>query len=220
MGKQRITDKVIRPLNLTSITPAATLSSIGGAGVLPIGSYKGVPAFWDLDKAVNQPLVEAEKCHILGLLDGRLEGYDLKTLTTIVGATSPVGTALVGTLTVPAGAVWFINAVVTTINATGAKNGLIGSWKCSLWPDNATPVSLLGQSIDAGITVATTKTTTTTYEFGPNPVTNAVTVKPALLRLPAGASISLTMVTTTDQVDVAAASTLKVYGYVGKLLVS
>jgi hypothetical protein len=223
MGKQNPVDKTIRPLStITNITPISTVGNLNSSGVLPIGVYKGTPAFWDLDKAVNQPLVAAEIAHILGILDGRKEGYDLKTLTTVVGATSPIGTKLTGTLVVPAGLVFFLTGVKTVVDASAAKNGLTANWKCSLWPDNAVVASALGQSfwaIDL-VQAAGDPATTTFDEFGPLALAWKETNKHPVLRVPAGASISFCLETTDDEVDVAAASTLQLYGTVGKLLVA
>jgi len=78
MGKQKIVDKTITPLQaLTSVTPLTATEgrTRGSLGILPIGVYKGEAAFIDLDKLANQPLVEAEQLHILGILDGREEEW-------------------------------------------------------------------------------------------------------------------------------------------------
>lgn len=217
-----IRDKAGRmtPLSLANVAPADITSS--KPGVVPIGYYRGGVAFWDLDLAVKQPLVNAELAHILGILDGREEGYDLKTLTTVVGATSPIGTVLTGTLTVPAGQVWYLNAVRTTLNTTGAANGLVGNWRCSLWTDRATVPSASGQSFHpaAGLVRAAGGSTVFLDEFGQIATLWVVTNKPSMLRLPAGTVITFTMTTTTAQVDVAAASTLELFGFIGKPLVA
>ena len=207
----------IKALQAGSITTAQAQQMF--TGVLPIGDYKGVAAILNLDLLVKQPLVNAEQQHILGILDGREEDYDLKTLTTVVN--SAIGTALTGTLTVPTGEVWFINAVETVVNATGAANGLVGNWLCSLWPDRAATPSEAGQSFHpaAGLVAAAGATLTTLDEFGPIATAWLITNKVPLLRLPAGAIITFTLVTATAEVDVAAASTLKLYGAVAKPLV-
>ena len=226
MGKDRIADKAISPQEVVKALMAGSITIAQAQamynGVLPIGDYKGAAAILDLDALVKQPLVLAEQQHILGILDGREEDYDLKTLTTIVGATSPIGTLLTGSLTVPAGEVWFINAVQTYVNCTGAANGLVGNWRCSLWPDRAITPSEAGQSFHpaAGLVAAAGATLTTLDEFGPIATAWVITNKVPLLRLPSGATITFTLVTTTAQVDVAAASTLQLYGSVGKQLVA
>jgi len=223
MGKQKVVDKSIHPLTtITSITPAGVIPDITQAGVIPVGNYKGVPAFWDLDKANNQPLVNAELAHILGILDGREEGYDLRTLTTVVGVTSPIGTILSGTLVVPAGEVWYINAVETNVNAVGAANGLVGNWRCSLWTDRAAAPNAGGQSFHpvAGLPAAAGALTTTIDEFGAIAPLLVLTNKIPLLRIPAGGILTFTLVTVTAQVDVAVASTIQLFGSVGKVLVA
>jgi hypothetical protein len=227
MGERRVVpgDKTISPLqtayNLTPLT-ATQGRAASSLGVVPIGYYKGAAAFFDLDKMVNHPLVNAELAHILGILDGREEGYDLRTLTTVVGDTSPVGTILSGTLTVPAGQVWYINAVQSILNTTGAANGLVGNWRCSLWTDRATVPNPAGQSFypATGLVRAPGGTTTWLAEFGPIATAWLITNKVPLLRLPAGTILTFVLVTTTAQVDVAAASTLALFGAVGKQLVA
>ena len=52
------------------------------------------------------------------------------------------------TLIVPSGQVWYINAVRTVLNTTGAAQGLVGNWRCSLWPDREPlPKKLVNHSI-------------------------------------------------------------------------
>ncbi|MBA7506500.1 hypothetical protein ES706_05191 [subsurface metagenome] len=225
MGKERVVNKavsqqdVVRALMAGDITFAQAQAMYNG--VIPIGDYLGAAAALDIDLLVKQPLVHAELQHILGILDGREEGYDLVTLTTVVGATSPIGTVLTGTLTVPAGEVWFINAVQTVVNAVGAANGLVGNWRCSLWTDRAVTPAPAGQAFHpaAGLVAAAGATLTTLDEFGPIATAWLITNKVPLLRLPGGAVITFTLVTTTAQVDVATASTLGLYGAIGKPLV-
>lgn len=211
---------IIRSLGIANKTPADVISA--GHANLPVGYYRGGLAFWDLDKQVNQPLVNVEQSHILGILDGREEGYDLRTLLTVVGATSPIGTALAGTLVVPAGQVWYINAVQIVLDTTAAADGLVGNWRCSLWTDRAVTPDIRGQSFHpaAGLVRAAGGSTTWTDEFGPIATAWLVTNKVPLLRLPTGTVITFTAVTTTAQVDVATSSTLKLFGFVGKQLVS
>lgn len=223
MGRESLVNKAIDPIKALQSGGLTTVQAQQMYnGVMPIGTYKGVASILDLDLLVKQPLVSAEQQHILGILDGREEDHDLKTLTTVVGATSPIGTVLTGDLTVPAGEVWLINAIETYINCTGAANGLVGNWRCSLWTDRAITPSPAGQSFhpEAGLVAAAGATLTTLDEFGPIATAWVITNKVPLLRLPAGAVITFTLVTTTAEVDVATASTLKLYGSIGKSLVS
>jgi len=223
---RKLVDKTLSPAEIAKALQTGTITIAQAQamynGVIPIGDYKGIAAILDLDKLVVQPLVNAELAHILGILDGREENHDLLTLTTVVGAASPIGTVLSGSLTVPAGEVWFISAVETYVNCTGVANGLVGNWRCSLWPDRAATPSEAGQSFHpaAGLVVAAAATLTTLDEFGPIATAWVITNKVSLLRLPAGAVITFVLVTTTAEVDVAAASTLKLYGSVGKPLVT
>ncbi len=208
----------IRAMQAGNLTTAQAQQMFNG--VMPVGDYKGVASILDLDLLVKQPLVWPEQQHILGILDGREEDYDLKTLTTVVN--SAIGTALTGTLTVPAEEVWFINVVETIVNAVSAANGLVGNWHCSLWPDRAATPNPAGQSFHpvAGLVAAAGASLTTLDEFGPIATTWVITNKVPLLRLPAGTIITFSLVTTTAPVDVAAPSTLKLYGAVGKPLVA
>ena len=217
---RKLVDKTIDPikaLQAGNLTFAQAQQMYNG--VIPIGDYKGVAAALDLDLLVKQPLVSAEEKHILGILDGREEDYDLQTLTTVVAAA--IGTVITGTLTVPVGEVWFINAIETVVNAVGAANGLVGNWLCSLWPDRAATPNPAGQAFHpvAGLIAAAGAATTTLDEFGPIATAWVVTNKVPLLRLPAGTFITFALATTTAPVDVAASSTLKLYGSVGKALV-
>jgi hypothetical protein len=225
MGRQKLVDKTIvpqeegiMPQQLAGLTPGVALQQ--RLGFYPLGGYKGQSVFFDLDKLVNEPLVDAEMKHILGILDGREEDYDLQTLTPVVA--DPIGTAYSGSLTVPSGQVWYLNAVRTILNTTAAAQGLVGNWRCSLWPSRAaTPVEA-GQAFHpaAGLVQAAGGTTTWLDEFGPIATAWLITNKVPLLRLPAGAVITFTLVTTTAIVDLAVANTLQLYGFVGKKLVA
>ena len=225
MGRQKLVDKTITPQEagvmpqqLAGMTVAQALQN--RLGVYLLGGYKGQTTFVDFDKLVNEPLVDAEMKHILGILDGREEDYDLQTLTPAVG--DPIGTSLSGSLTVPAGQVWYINAIRTILNTTAAAQGLVGNWRCSLWADRAATPNEAGQSFHpvAGLVQAAAGTTTWLDEFGPIATAWQITNKVPLLRLPAGAVITFTLVTTTAIVDLAVANTLQLYGFIGKKLVA
>ncbi|MDD5703171.1 MAG: hypothetical protein PHU23_14125, partial [Dehalococcoidales bacterium] len=171
VGRQKLVDKTIKPLEvgaLQTVGPFTVTEALRQRlGVYLLGGYKGQTVFVDLDKLVNEPLVKAELEHILGILDGREEDYDLQTIIPAVG--DPIGTAYAQTLTVPSGQVWYINAVRTILNTTGAAQGLVGNWRCSLWPDRSATPNEAGQSFHpaAGLVQAPGGTTTWLDEFGP-----------------------------------------------------
>ncbi|GAI45194.1 unnamed protein product, partial [marine sediment metagenome] len=166
--------------------------------------YKGIAAILDLDLLVKQPLVEAERMHILGLLDGREGNYDSVSLTTVAGE---VATTRTGTLTVPTGEVWFINSVVTTIPAN-----CVGNWHCSLWTDRVA-ASVLGQPFHAAVLAPGEHRD----EFSTVGGVWLITNKGVELRLPAGAVITFVM--TSVPAVALVTGTLLLYGWVGKVLV-
>lgn len=215
-GKQRVVDKTIRPFTtLSTVSPMDVIKNALQSGVLPIGDYKGVPAFWDLDKAVIQPLVLAEQLHILGIIDGRTEDTDLQTQA--VTAAEAITTVHTATLTVPAAEVWFINAVENVIPASGGANIVTVNWRCSLWPDS---VSTAGQAFHVADVNLGVGGGTQWDEFGVIPLLWAATNKPVALRLPGGTILTFTF---TNTVAVAAATVnciSRIYGYKGKKLVS
>lgn len=213
MGRDRLVDKAIRPLTtITSLTPASVIADTSRAGTIPIGNYKGVPAFWDLDKANNQPLVLAEQLHILGNLDGQTEGTGLATIT--VGAVA-VGVVVSTTITVPAGQVWFINAVVGTCVAD-ASGTVLYNWRCSLFADVLLGNVLGGVYHTVGLA---TPLGPQNDEFSPIATVFNIANKPTLLRLPAGATIT-GQLTNTVAVATGVIGTMQLYGYLGKLLVA
>lgn len=214
MGRQNIIDKTIRPLTtITNITPAGVIADATRAGVIPVGNYKGVPAFWDLDKAVNQPLVLAEQLHILGNIDGA--GVNGLVAMTMV-ATSIAGTLVGGTITVPAGQVWFINAVVGTC-AADATGTIVYNWRCSLFADALANV-LGGVYHTAWLA---TPLAPQNDEFTTIAVVFNIANKPTLLRLPAGTTITGQLL---NAAGAAAATgvvgTMQLFGYIGKQLVA
>lgn len=222
MGKRRIVDKSVLPLSsVASVTPANFVigASNPAYGAVVLGDYKGAARFLDLDKLVNQPLAVVEQQHILGILDGREEDYDLQTLTNVNGAV--VGTVYSAALTVPAGEVWYINAVIVVLDTTASAHGLTGNWHCSLWTDRAATPSTFGQPFHgANLVQAAGGTTTWWDEFGPIATAWLVTNKTSLLRLPAGAVITFAITTTTAAATAAVANTLALYGFVTPALVA
>ena len=143
MGRRRVVDKTITPLQLTALTPASVTGgrALNTLGFIPIGNYKGRAAFIDLDKAVNQPLVLVEKAHALNKLDDR------NVVDVIVGAGAAIGQSGRDKLTVPVGKVQFINRLV--VNAPAVDGGgayLAVNVRVSIWPDVATTPDTDGKS--------------------------------------------------------------------------
>ncbi len=221
MGKQRKADKTIRPLTtLTNLTPATVTGgvAINALGRLPIGVYKGAAAFWDLDKAVNQPLVQAEQQHILGILSGREAAYDLVNIA--IAAADPIGTSHTGTITVPTGELWFVNAVegYSPANGAGAQVGF--NWYCSLWTDRVGALGH-GQAFHGAEQVSAINTAQTiTDDFHYVGAVWAVTNKPVMLRLPAGTVLTAIFTTRGGATVPATPCTFSVFGYMGKILVA
>ena len=211
---QQAVEKVIKALQTGSLT--FTQAQAMGLGMLPIGDYKGYAANWDIDLAVNQPLVQAEQLHILGILDGRLEGHDLLTVTIPLG--SVAGAPLSGNLAVPADEVWFINAVRMVTPADNGGSPTV-NWHCSLWTDPAATPSAFGQPFHAAGINFTPGGGTQWDEFGIPATVWDATNKPMMLRLPGGTVITLTVINTGAVAIGAMACTLALFGSVGKTLV-
>lgn len=224
---QKIVDKeikiedVFRAMQAGTYTVAAAQQMFNG--MWPIGDYKGYACLWDLDLAVKQPLVFAEQQHILGILDGREEDYDLQTVTI------PNATAINGTvseiLTVPTGEVWYVVDVrLITPADVGGTPGM--NWRCSLWTDRATPAVAAGQSFHLIPLSNTPVGATFDDEFtslgpligGPAPAAPP-TNKPVMLRLPGGTVITFTAFNLTAAATGAMACSGRVFGYIGKSLV-
>ena len=211
MGRDRLADKAIHPLTtITSITPANVISDTAKAGVIPIGNYKGVPAFWDLDKAVNQPLVVQEQLHIIGNIDGAgVNG--LGTITMAAGAVA--GIVATAVLTVPAGQVWFINAIVGTCVAD-ATGTVVYNWASSI----LTLGVALGLYHSAWLA---TPLGPQNDEFGAIATVFAIGNKPVLLRLPAGATITGSLMNAAGAAAcTGVVGTIQLFGWVGRTLVA
>jgi len=223
MGEKKLVDKTIGPAEIVRALQAGNITTAQAQqmfnGVMPIGDYKGAAAILDLDALVKQPLVLAEQLHILGVLDGREEDYDLQTLTIPNGAL--VNTTLTGDIPeggVPSGEVWYIGAVVITLPAD-AGGTPTGNWHCSLWTDRAASPSPYGQPFHA-----------TDLNFSPGGGTQydeftypgnwwALTNKQVPLRLPAGAKLTFRVVNTGAVATGNMACTCAIYGWIGKALV-
>lgn len=236
MGRQHLVDKTIRPLTtLTSITPAGVISNVSQAGVIPIGNYKGVPAFWDLDKAVNQPLVNAEDRYIQSMLDGRLAGYDFAAATFL--AADAITLQRRARITVPAGQVWYVSAVQIYVPKDTTCTFDV-NWRCSLWTDPATAPDADGQTFLAGDGVGTNAINIWDYLLGVAPATTNIGIGvvagtnlglaigtpktlAAPLRLKGGDWITLQATVRTNVVVLATVLVLiGVTGYVAKPLVA
>lgn len=229
MGERKAVDKtvkvedVLRALQAGTVTLAAAQAMFNG--VFNLGDYKGYACIVDLDLLVKQPLVFAEQQHILGLLDGREEDYDHQLVT--IPAGTGVNASVSENLTVPAGEVWYVTAVVTFTPADNPGVPAI-NWHCSLWTDRAAVPSVFGQpyhnvplsNAGPGATYWDEFNSIAPVIGGPAP--GAVpTNKPFPLRLPAGTVI--TFVATNLGAGVAGAGgmicTGALYGYIGKSLV-
>ena len=219
MGKDKVVDKTIKPMTtLTSLTPAMVTAgrNYGLLGNLPIGYYKGAAAFWDLDLAVNQPNVLAEQQHVLGILSGREEDYDLQT----VGVTlaEAIGTAHVAQLTVPTGELWFVQCVETTVPASGGVSQYGTNWYCSLWTDRVGALGY-GQPFWGAEQLSAVGGSNWFDEFGIAPNIFAESNKQPVLRAPAGTVFTFIVTTRTLACDLALNVAFQVWGFLGKSLV-
>ena len=208
----------IRPLtSLTSLTPAQVIPNATQAGVIPVGNYKGSAAFWDLDKANNQPLVQAELLNVLGIIDGREEDYDLQTLGIV--AAEAIGTAHTAALTVPTGDVWFLNSVQCTLPASGGANIISANWYCSLWTDRVGALGL-GQPFHGAAFNFGSGGGVQQDEFQPAGPVWLVTNKSTVLRAPAGTVFTVIFTNTTAVAAGAVNCLFQLYGWIGKTLVA
>ncbi len=185
-------------------------------GVFAVGDYKGYAAILDLDALVKQPLVLAEQLHILGILDGREEDYDLQTVTIPLGTVAAA--SVFGQLTVPSDEVWYVNDVRMTLPADQGGSPT-ANWHCSLWTDRAVTPSAYGQPFHAAGVNFTPGGGVQDDEFSPPANWWAAGNKPVLLRLPGGAVLTMVVVNAGAVATAAMASTLQVFGFVGKPLV-
>jgi len=231
MGKRRLVDKAIRPLTttLTNVTPAmVTASGYANIGRIPMAYYKGNVAFWDLDLAVNQPNVVAEQKWMLGILSGRELAYDFVTVNAPI--TTVAGTLLSGTLTVPTGELWLVNAVRMACPGD-AVAGFTMNWYCSLWTDRVgalgfgqpfhDPAAALGNLVGLATHVNPAGGAIVQLdEFGEIATAWLASNKVPLLRLPAGTVITFTVLTDSGLPAVATACTLQLYGSMAKILVA
>ena len=220
MGKEKMVDKTVRPLtSLTNLTPANITGgkATNQLGNIPIGVYKGAAAFWDLDKAVNQPLVVAEQQHVMGILSGREEDYDLQTANPILA--EAIGTAHIVQLTVPTGELWYVQGIRTTVPASGGVSQYGTNWYCSLWTDRVGALGY-GQPFWGAEQLHVVGGAVVDDEFGVAPLAFAISNKQGVLRAPAGTVFTFIVTTRTLACDLAVAVTFGVWGYLGKFLVA
>ncbi len=212
MGKDRVKDKTISPLGIVQALMAGSITIAQAQqmydGVLPIGDYKGVASILDLDLLVKQPLVDPEARHILGIIDGREEDYDLQTLGIVLGEV--LATSHVASLTVPVGEVWFLNNVLTTTPANVTAN-----WYCSLWTDRVGALGH-GQAFHAAVIPASTAQLD---EFSPPGPLWLLTNKQVPLRAPAGTVFTVVCTNTATPAPANVNCTFQLYGWIGKSLV-
>lgn len=221
MGKQKLVDKSIQPMaTIASITPAnfTVATHTPAYGAIVLGDYKGSARFLDLNKLVNEPLVWAEQQHILGILDGREEDYDLQTLTITLAEIA--GTAHTATFTVPSGEVWYLNRVVGTLPASGGANIITYNWRCNLWTDRAATPSTAGQAFHAADVNFGAGGGTQFDDFGIEAVWWNLTNQQVMLRLPAGTIITCTFTNTGVGAAATVLATCQMYGFIGKSLVA
>ncbi len=232
MGGDRLEDKTVTPAEIFQALMAGSITIAQAQamynGVMPIGDYKGVASIFDLDKMVNQPLVDVEQKYMLGILDGREEAYDLVTVT--VPITAVAGTLASGSLTVPTGNLWHVNAVRLACPGD-VTAGFTMNWHCSLWTDRLA-AAVIGQSFHGAAAVLGNLMGLTTHvapaaaaiaqldEFGPNSTAWLLSNKIPILRLPSLTVITFTILTDTALPTVATACTLQLFGSMGRVLVA
>ena len=221
MGEKKLVDKslgpeaIFRALQAGSITITQAQQLFNGT--LPIGSYKGIASILDLDLLVKQPLVLAEQQHIMGILDGREEDYDLQTLGIVLAEVA--GTAHVATLTVPTGEVWFINTVEMAHPVTGGANGVSGNWYCDMWTDRVGALGYGQPFHGAAVGGAAGAALAQQDDFSVVGAAFNVANKPVLLRAPAGTEFTVVFTNLLANAAAAINCFFRLYGFIGKPLV-
>jgi len=214
-GRQKVVDKTVTPLQIVSLTP--TEATRGRApstlGYLPIGNYKGAPAFLDLDKLVNQPLVQAERLYALDRLDAR----DIITAT--IPNASPLNTSIRARLgPVPSDEVWFLNRLVLVSPVALVTEVIQVNCRVSIW---AVP------DVRGGATVDPDGRSYWPADQGTVALDTYIVDLPAQgelgeeLRLPPGGVVTLVATLTAGAPSTGALdATLTPFGRKGKLLVA
>ena len=219
MGKERLVDKTISPQEVLNALMAGSITIAQAQqmyeGVMPIGSYKGVASILDLDLLVKQPLVDAERRHILGILDGREEDYDLQTLAIVAGELA--GTLHAATIVVPLGEVWFINVVRGVVPLTVAST-VTYDWWCSLWTDRIGAAAAGQPFWAAAQTNVAGGPYTYDAEFDTQAPLWSPNFKDVSLRAPGGTIFTCVFATAVGPGE-AGNCTFQLFGYIGKSLV-
>jgi len=217
---KKLVDKSVKPEDIVKALAAGDITFAQAQalynGVIPIGDFKGAAAALDVDLLVKQPLVLAEQLHILGILDGREEDYDLQTVTIPTGAA--IGASVAEQLTVPAGEVWYVTTIVSTLPADAGGIPTF-NWHCSLWTSRLATPSPYGQSFHAAAFNFSPGGGAQHDEFsGPAPLW-LLTNKPMPLRLPGGTVLTFVATNTNALATADMACTARLYGFIGKSLV-
>ena len=192
-----------------------------GAGRIPAFPVAGWDPSDGIIKILNlgclvEPLAQAERLHILGLLDGREEDYDMQTVT--IPITSAINASVPGQLAVPTGEVWFISAVTMTLPADAGGSPSM-NWHCNLWTDRV-GASALGQSFHAAPVNFGPGGGTHFDEFSSPAAWWALTNKEYAIRLPAGTIITFVATNTLVISTAAMACVGRLYGWKGKKILS
>jgi len=218
MGKQDVVNKAINPIRALqsgNLTFAQAQQMYNGT--IPIGDYKGVAAAFDLDALTKQPLVNAEKQHIMGILDGREADYDLSSITLAAGI---AGIFATGSLTVPLGEVWYINTVQLFHPSLGAGNQGGANWHCSLWTDRAATPSTAGQPFHSAAQVSLVNSNqTVTDDFWTDAPFLGIGHKDVMLRAPGGTVFTAVFSVAVGTLLAAITCTMSLHGFVAKPLV-
>ena len=218
MGQQNLVNKTINPLQLTSLTPAAVTGGtpVNQLGFIPIGNYKGAAAFFDLNLLVNEPLIWAEKQWTQDIVDSR-NGF----VTIVVPIGTLAGASVTGTITVPAGAIWYLGTHRLLIHQAAAltAGGLVVNFLVSSFPK-----TLAGADkayLDAERALARTQAQIAAGDFDLTTQFQAGDELGVPLRLVGGDVLTLVAtVATAATVGAAITVDLTVYGRVGKSLVA
>ena len=216
MGEKRIVDKTITQQDIIKALQAGNITFAQAqqmfTGVIPIGDYNGIAAALDVNKMVNEPLVQAEGLYALDKIDAR----DILTINfnvpDLIGVTRR---ARLGP--VPAGEVWLINRLVLVSPAALVAEAIQVNFRVGTW---AIPDLRVGVAIDADgrsywpADQGTVALNTYTVDL---PAQGELGAE---LRMGAGAVITLVATLTGGNATGLLAATLTPFGRKGKLLVA